>query len=275
MGVAALLHDLGLVRLPRNILKRQKSMPPAQQALYDSHPAQGIVMLEKSGVHDAEVLAIVRSHHTVLVQPPDDSKNVEKGFESSALVAIVDQYDELINGQAASQPMSSNQAMTQLYQRYRDQPHLLDRVSYLIRAIGVFPLYSVVALKSGEVGVVGAITPGKAHLPCPRPRHPVGWMARMKPRVALVFPRFRHPSGDRIVDGDHRQGHIAVLDRLEGILEGAAGQGLVAGIGLDAGDVGIGSRFALVGDLLAHGDFLSSRRTLSRSSGMSTVGIER
>ena len=61
--------------------------------------------------------------------------------------------------------MSSNQAMTQLYQRYRDQPYLLAQVSYLIRAIGVFPLYSLVALKSGEVGVVGSITPGKAHLP--------------------------------------------------------------------------------------------------------------
>ena len=165
MGVAALLHDLGLVRLPRNILKRQKSMPPAQQALYDSHPAQGIVMLEKSGVHDADVLTIVRTHHTVLAHSPDPSGKTGKYFACSALVAIVDQYDELITGQAASQPMSSNQAMTQLYQRYRDQPHLLDQVSYLIRAIGVFPLYSVVALKSGEVGVVGAITPGKAHLP--------------------------------------------------------------------------------------------------------------
>lgn len=165
MGVAALLHDLGLVRLPKNILKRQKAMLPAQQALYDSHPAQGVVMLEKNGVHDAEVLTIVRSHHAVSVPPADASGKRAKSVAFSALVSIVDQYDELITGQASPQPMSSNQAMTQLYQRYRDQPYLLDQVSYLIRAIGVFPLYSVVALNSGEVGVVGAITPGKAHLP--------------------------------------------------------------------------------------------------------------
>ena len=38
-------------------------------------------------------------------------------------------------------------------------------MSYLIRAIGVYPLYSVVALNSGELAVVGAITPGKVHLP--------------------------------------------------------------------------------------------------------------
>ena len=165
LGVAALLHDVGLARLPKNILKRTKSMPPAQQALYDSHPAQGLVVLEKSGVRDAEVLSIVKHHHAVQILPVGAVGQSNKDQAYAALVGIVDQYDELLTGQTGGPPMSSNQAMTQLYQRYRDQPYLLDQVSYLIRAIGVFPLYSLVALKSGEVGVVGSITPGKAHLP--------------------------------------------------------------------------------------------------------------
>ncbi|MCC6141943.1 MAG: DUF3391 domain-containing protein [Nitrospira sp.] len=165
VGVAALLHDVGLARLPKNILKRTKSMPPAQQALYDSHPAQGLAVLEKSGVCDAEVLFIVKHHHGVqtLLANAEGQPGEDRAY--SALVGIVDQYDELLTGQTGGPPMSSNQAMTQLYQRYRDHPYLRDQVSYLIRAIGVFPLYSLVALKSGEVGVVGAITPGKAHLP--------------------------------------------------------------------------------------------------------------
>ena len=165
VGVAALLHDVGLVRLPKNILKRTKSMPPAQQALYDSHPAQGLVVLEKSGVRDEEVLSIVKHHHAAPRLPVGTEGQPGQDRAYAALVGIVDQYDELLTGQTGGPPMSSNQAMTQLYQRYRDQPYLLDQVSYLIRAIGVFPLYSLVALKSGEVGVVGSITPGKAHLP--------------------------------------------------------------------------------------------------------------
>lgn len=165
VGVAALLHDVGLVRLPKNLLKRTKSMPPAQQALYDSHPAQGLAVLEKSGVCDAEVLSIVKGHHAALAGSAGTEVQPGQDRACAALVGIVDQYDELLTGQMGGPPMSSNQAMTQLYQRYRDQPFLLDHVSYLIRAIGVFPLYSLVALKSGEVGVVGSITPGKAHLP--------------------------------------------------------------------------------------------------------------
>lgn len=38
-------------------------------------------------------------------------------------------------------------------------------VSMYLRTIGVFPLCSLVALSTGELGVVGCITPGKAHLP--------------------------------------------------------------------------------------------------------------
>jgi hypothetical protein len=55
LGVAALLHDVGLARLPRNILKRTKSMSPAQQALYEagsamrkSCPSSSTIMLRRS-----------------------------------------------------------------------------------------------------------------------------------------------------------------------------------------------------------------------------------
>lgn len=162
MGVAALLHDVGLTRLPHNIVKRPRALPPAQQALYDSHPAQALAVLEKSGVQDPVVMAIVKSHHLL---SDEASAPTEQAHTLSALVGIVDQYDELLIGQKGGPPLSSNQAMMQLYQRYRDQQGLQDHVAYLIRAIGVYPLYSLVSLRSGEMGVVGSITPGKAHLP--------------------------------------------------------------------------------------------------------------
>jgi HD-GYP domain-containing protein (c-di-GMP phosphodiesterase class II) len=165
VGVGALLHDIGLARLPRNIIKRPKTMPAAQQALYLTHPALGASIIEKSGSTDPAVMAIVKGHHDV-VSPTDVPGPAPISASGLAgLVGIVDQYDELVTGQTGLPPMSSNQALTQLYQRYQSHPALLRMVSYLIRAIGVYPLYSVVALNSGELGVVGAITPGKAHLP--------------------------------------------------------------------------------------------------------------
>ena len=165
LGIGGLLHDIGLTRLPRNIVKRPKMMSPAQQALYDSHTTQGCTILEKSGSSDLAVLAIVKGHHNLTTQIGQTGETSAAHHESTRLVGIVDQYDELVTGQTGLTPMSSNQALTQLYQRYRADEELSQIVSYLIRAIGVYPLYSVVALSSGELAVVGAITPGKAHLP--------------------------------------------------------------------------------------------------------------
>lgn len=165
VGIGGLLHDIGLTRLPRNILKRPNTMLPAQQALYESHTTQGGTILEESGSSDQAVLAIVKGHHNLTTQIGETGATSAAHHESTRFVGIIDQYDELVTGQTGLTPMSSNQALTQLYQRYRADEDLLEVVSYLIRAIGVYPLYSVVALSSGELAVVGAITPGKVHLP--------------------------------------------------------------------------------------------------------------
>jgi HD-GYP domain-containing protein (c-di-GMP phosphodiesterase class II) len=165
LGIGGLLHDIGLTRLPLNIVKRPKTMPPAQQALYESHTTQGCTILEKSGSSDQAVLAIVKGHHNLSAQIEQTGEISAAHQESARLIGIIDQYDELVTGQTGLTPMSSNQALTQLYQRHRADEEISQVVSYLIRAIGVYPLYSVVALSSGEIAVVGAITPGKAHLP--------------------------------------------------------------------------------------------------------------
>jgi HD-GYP domain-containing protein (c-di-GMP phosphodiesterase class II) len=164
LGTGGLLHDIGLTRLPQNIVKRPSTMSPAQQALYESHTTQGGTILEKSGSCDQAVLAIVRGHHLTM-QNEQTGEIPAAHHEATRLIGIIDQYDELVTGQTGFTPMSSNQALTQLYQRHQSNEALSRVVSYLIRAIGVYPLYSVVALSSGELAVVGAIAPGKAHLP--------------------------------------------------------------------------------------------------------------
>jgi hypothetical protein len=130
-------------------------MAPAQKALYDSHTTQGVALLEQGGSFSQAVLAIVKGHHNLTATD----------HEFARTVGVIDQYDELVTGHTGLTPMSSHQALTQLYQRYRTDEGLVQIVSRLIRVIGVYPLYSLVGLSSGELAVVGAITPGKAHLP--------------------------------------------------------------------------------------------------------------
>jgi HD-GYP domain-containing protein (c-di-GMP phosphodiesterase class II) len=165
LGTGGMLHDIGLIRIPQNIVKRASAMSPAQKVLYDSHTTQGGALLEQSGSFSQAALAIVKGHHSLTEQTGEKEGPSATGHALARVVGIIDQYDELITGHTGFTPMSSHQALTQLYQRYRADEGLVQIVSYLIRVIGVYPLYSLVGLSSGELAVVGAITPGKAHLP--------------------------------------------------------------------------------------------------------------
>lgn len=165
LGIGGMLHDIGFTRIPQNIVKRPSTMAPAQKALYDSHTTQGSALLEQGGSFGQAVLAIVKGHHDLTVEAGERDGLSATDHAFARVVGIIDQYDELITGHTGLTPMSSHQALTQLYQRYRADEGLVQIVSYLIRVIGVYPLYSLVGLSSGELAVVGSITPGKAHLP--------------------------------------------------------------------------------------------------------------
>ena len=82
-------------------------------------------------------------------------------------------------------------------------------------------------------------------------------MDRQKGLADDVQPRGRQQvvdvgdaAGDRILDRDHAEIRRAVLQRGERVLEGRAGQRLVVGKVLDAGDMRIGAGLALIGDRL-------------------------
>ena len=81
-------------------------------------------------------------------------------------------------------------------------------------------------------------------------------------------------AGDRIVDGDHGEHGFAILHRREGVLEGAAGERLMIGIGFQAGNMRVGPRLALIGDLCfirkssdCRRCGFSMRRAIARSAG--------
>lgn len=163
LGLGALVHDVGLMRLPHNLLRRTNSLSAAQRKLYDSHPAQGLAVLDKSGMSDIIVRTIVEHHH----QPCGAA--VQNGTDTSAkacrLAAIADQYDEFVTGQTGLPEMSSFQALSQLHQSHQAEPAMQELASNLIRIMGVYPLYSLVTLKSGAEGIVIGFTAGQSHAP--------------------------------------------------------------------------------------------------------------
>lgn len=166
LGMGALLHDIGLLKLPRNIMKmkRLQRLSPTQLTLYETHPEEGNRIVQKNGLAEPDLRSIITDHHRC--EPPaDQAEDPPSSTDLVKLVGVIDRYDELLTGQAGLPPLSPSQALSQLYQRLQVHDEWRTIVSSLIKLVGIYPLYSLVSLTSEEVGLVAAITPGKAHLP--------------------------------------------------------------------------------------------------------------
>jgi len=92
-----------------------------------------------------------------------------------------------------------------------------------------------------------------------------GFIDDMQSRFRQEAVDIRHPAVDRIFDRQHGQLGIALAHRLDRIFEGAAGHRLHAGIGLEAGLVGIGAGLSLEGYAAVHVSGSGSSRKRDRN----------
>jgi response regulator RpfG family c-di-GMP phosphodiesterase len=60
---AALLHDIGKLRVPREILDKDGGLTEEEWAIVRRHPVEGERMLERAGGMLAEIAPAVRAHH--------------------------------------------------------------------------------------------------------------------------------------------------------------------------------------------------------------------
>jgi HD-GYP domain-containing protein (c-di-GMP phosphodiesterase class II) len=60
---SALLHDVGKVRLSRELLSKPAALTPSETLEMQSHPELGYLLLTEEGGYEPEVLAVVQQHH--------------------------------------------------------------------------------------------------------------------------------------------------------------------------------------------------------------------
>ncbi len=169
LGLGALLHDIGMTRLPQAIADGANSDVSDRQ-LRMRHVDYGLSIL--SGATDVPDIAIefVRDHHA-----NHDGSGYPRGLiganisTTGRLAAIVHFFDRLTRWNNPGGALPGHLALKLLYHNRgtRLDPPLVDE---FVRCVGIYPLGSVVELLTGEIGVVLAMN---------RER-------RLRPRVALT-----------------------------------------------------------------------------------------
>ena len=95
-GVAGLMHDLGKVRIPKEILNKAGKLTDQERAAMNAHPAEGARIIIASEP-DLDLAAIVAYEHHIMIDGKGypSFRYPRECHESSRLVHVCDVYDAL------------------------------------------------------------------------------------------------------------------------------------------------------------------------------------
>jgi HD-GYP domain-containing protein (c-di-GMP phosphodiesterase class II) len=170
LGIGAMLHDVGKTKVPLDILNKPGELTENEFALMKQHVPHGVEILEATPGIPQAAIQVARCHHE-----RHSGGGYINGFKGDQIGlfgmigGIVDCYDAITSDRSYHTGQSSHTTLKQMYE-WRGREFHAGLVEQFIQCMGIYPIGSVVALNTGEVGVV--VTTNR--------------LRRLKPRIALV-----------------------------------------------------------------------------------------
>lgn len=166
LATGALLHDIGTVAVPPEIINKRASLTQDEYEMVKKHPLYGYEIFKKSSLFSATAGAVVYQHHEL-----QDGSGYPQGLKGdninflAQIVTVADVYDALTSERPyrkAYMPYQAVEMLSALGQKHFNLKVLQAFLSF----VAAYPIGTHVFLSNGESGLVVANTPGF-------PLHPV------------------------------------------------------------------------------------------------------
>jgi len=161
-ALAGMMHDIGKVRVPSEVINKPGGLTLREWEAVKSHPLHSADVIRGMGGAQGLTQAVEghHMHHDGGGYPVKSS--VEGPSKIAQLISVVDAYDAITTVRSYKKPMSPVEAMTFLEKGRgtRFDPHHVDT---FISMVGAYPPGAMVRLTSNEIGMVVAAgeQPGK------------------------------------------------------------------------------------------------------------------
>jgi HD-GYP domain-containing protein (c-di-GMP phosphodiesterase class II) len=147
----SLLHDIGMLKLPRNILEREGELSAGELQLIQAHPLASyrIICKELGFPDDAGVVAY--QHHERWDGNGYPKKLAGTNIDLRArIVAVADAFEAMVSEKPYHTPMEGSLAVKTLYadNGRRFDPEVLKA---FIRTMGIYPIGSFVKLNNNAI----------------------------------------------------------------------------------------------------------------------------
>lgn len=159
LGKGALLHDIGLIKVPGQIVKKDADEQTRQEReLYAKHVEHGIRIGAELGLAP-EILAIIGQHHELA-----DGSGYPRGLKLEQIaplgriVSLVNYYDGLCNPVDVLHALTPHEALAFMFAKSRSKFDA-EILQIMIRALGVYPPGSIVKLSNDTTAMVVSVNP--------------------------------------------------------------------------------------------------------------------
>ncbi len=165
LGMAGLLHDVGTMQIPEQVLNKTGALSEEEFTLIRSHTTRGRDLLLKSGGSLSYSMDAAVNHHERA-----DGKGYPRGLLSHELsdyariISIVDAFDAMISERHHAPAKSTHEALKVIF-RERGKQFDEELALEFIQLIGPYPPGTLVELQNGCVALVLSSQMKKRHLP--------------------------------------------------------------------------------------------------------------
>jgi putative nucleotidyltransferase with HDIG domain len=204
-GLAALMHDIGKVKTPTEILNKPEKLNEKEFEILKRHTVDGAEILRKTPEIPA-LAPIVAFEHHLRADGTGYPVGVARPYLNlgTMLCGIADVYDAMRSQRVYQEAFPTDRILAVLQRNDGKQfdQHLVRRFSQLV---GIFPVGNLVRLNTGEIAVVI-----KAHAPDP-----------YRPRVKVVMDSARTLL-DQPYEANLWEPHDGAADSIQAPLDPAA-----------------------------------------------------
>ncbi len=153
LGLAALLYDIGKVRVPEDVLLKSGPLTAEEWAVVKQHSEEGADLLKRIQLADKMAMIVAYEHHQRFDQMgyPETTGGEQHLF--SKIVAVCDAYDAMTTHRPFRREIRPDKALAVLMQG-REKAYDPGVTKALVAMLGIYPMGAVVKLDDGATAVV-------------------------------------------------------------------------------------------------------------------------
>jgi HD-GYP domain-containing protein (c-di-GMP phosphodiesterase class II) len=154
LAYSALLHDIGMTRIPKKILEKNGELSSDEMQRIKTHPIYTYRVITRDLGYSDEVGKTALYHHERW-----DGKGYPKGLSgkniplTARILSVVDAYEAMVNDRPYRSSMIGYRAMRQILND-NSRSYDSDILKVFLKSMGIYPVGSIVILNDGSVAKV-------------------------------------------------------------------------------------------------------------------------